>query len=183
MSDDQNSGQARSATQSTRNKTFNPIELGIFLAFSVVFLKSVLGLMNGKGGLQVRVSPQAQQGHAQEARQPASLAAEFTTLEFNCQSHITQATAAQKVRITGPLCGMESQSEHIKTDITNLSNQTKGTAFNHPNQTFLTDYIPLELGENQIVLKFVYQNGKTISQTITLNRHAVSHRSPASKKK
>lgn len=153
------------------HKTINPIELLLLGAFSFIFVNSVLGLVKGYG-LQVKIAPPLaeSQNSSDGQRQPAALQASFTTLELNCSNPLNTRVQAEKIRLTGNICGSETYQQHLKTEVLNMNNNIQGTAFTHPNQTFLTDYLPLEKGENQIMIKFYFESGKSTAQKLSITR-------------
>ena len=96
--------------------------------------------------------------------------------EINCSdSDQKLETSSQRFRLKGQACTNESAA--LSTQIKNRSNGYIATVFHRDPQSFTTDYINLNEGQNEIAVKFATQNG-LIERTITITRNPSSVKKP-----
>jgi len=132
----------------------NPVELAIFSVVSLIVVNSLYNLL--------REGP--------PSREIAS--STVGSVDLNCTQApgTEQQTSAEKIRMTGALCG-HTGAKLLKTQILNTSNRYSATVFSdEANKKFSTDYIPLNTGKNILNIEFQYSDGKTFSSAVTVNR-------------
>jgi hypothetical protein len=111
-----------------------------------------------------------------EGRQLASVQDPLLTLNMPCQHAQETLTAANRVRLTGPICRNEESEPHpfigaspVKSSVKNASNHFSATVFfDEDSGKFSTEYIPLVSGENQIEIRFTYKDGEKLSQNLRI---------------
>lgn len=143
----------------------NPIELGIFLISFMFFFNSLYNLFYNQTPFHPTALTTMNANPTSEGRALASAPQPLMNLTIHCDesNKITQAT---KVRLKGPLCGLSpilSQLQEevliVKATVTNRTNHYESAVFSDlSNQTFSTEYIPLNSGKNEIHLEFAYTN-------------------------
>lgn len=107
----------------------------------------------------------------------------LTPYETKCQPTEVFETGASKVRVLGPLCGMSGRqpgsspsgaaSEPGPTEhrIENATTRYVATVFSEKGSgRFSTDFIPLELGANRILMQFSYKGGRIVPIELTVLR-------------
>ena len=98
----------------------------------------------------------------------------FLTLNLSCENNTQQETSANKIRLTGKLCGVSPQTlseKGVRATIANSTNQFIATVFTHlPSGAYSTDYIPLNTGRNEIHITFSYTDENKISQDLIVNK-------------
>ena len=154
----------------------NPIEIAIFGVIAIVFANSAYQLFYNQQGFQANALSSLAATPASEARIPASKFASLQNIDLNCGiENEVRETNAQKVRLTGNLCGAVNLADAgrlTKTVAVNAANHFTATVFTDVNtMKFSTDYIPLTSGKNAIHLEFSYRDGKTVSQDLAVNRN------------
>jgi len=96
--------------------------------------------------------------------------------EINCNDPNQKLeTSSMRFRLKGSACTDESAA--LSTQIQNKSNGYIATVFHRDPQSFTTDYINLNEGQNEIAVKFATQNGP-IERTITITRNPSSLKRP-----
>ncbi|MCC7441655.1 MAG: hypothetical protein IT285_08480 [Bdellovibrionales bacterium] len=157
----------------------NPVELMIFGAMAVVLANSVYHLFYDWGGVRpvaVGQLPERDPNDPAGDRRVASLpsAPSVVSLNVSCGSQAQIPTSAERVRLSGGLCGLPTGSGSeglIKTEIVNQTNRTAATVFTDVTAgKFSTDFIPLNPGLNRLELKFVHQGGKTVVERVQIMR-------------
>jgi hypothetical protein len=153
----------------------NPVEVGIFGLVALVFCNSLYGLITEGAEAPASALVPMAASPVSENRQPAANSVQaFSQVELKCDAGNLQDTAAQKVRISGALCGLEQTTEKatiVKSQITNTSTRYTATVFTDLSRgKFSTDYIPLIAGTNTLHVEFVYPDGKSFSQNFAVNR-------------
>lgn len=163
-----------SAPKTVKRYPVNPVEALILGIMGLVFATSVYNLVND-----------ARNPLAEAGRDPASTGPTYLNFEVPCpeatgaaaaksaQTAGTKSTQASKIRLVGSLCGITegSGSKGLKTEITNESNRANATVFTDLSQKrFSTDYMQLNKGENAISVRITYPDGKTVQQSIRVNR-------------
>jgi hypothetical protein len=106
-----------------------------------------------------------------EERAPASALLE--RIETSCGASIEKMTSANRVLITGPICG-DPGPEGVNLKRTSAINATKGVTATvitdlQPNR-YTTD-VPLAMGRNSIRLEFSYADGKTETFDVNITRN------------
>ncbi len=173
---------------------FKAVEMGIFAVVSLIFLNSVYNLFTdgkfiGDNDRQAMSVPKAAVlPNSENSGGQRQLAAEgisgFVPYETRCQTTgEVFETKAAKVRILGPFCGAvgrqvaatgdSARSDAGLTDykIENVTSRYTATVFSdHASGKFSTDFIPLEPGENKVVMEFRYKSGKVYPVELTIIR-------------
>ena len=150
----------------------NPVEVLILSAVTVLFFRSVYNLVYDSQGFQsIQLAGHSQMNTAAE-RSPASVSSTFFNLEVKCDKNTDQDTGANKVRLTGTLCGSSTTndtSKLVKTVVTNGANKFTATVFTDVNSgKYSTDYIPPNVGQNPIRVEFAYRDGKSFVQELNV---------------
>ena len=160
--------------QRTRHFKINPVELAIFSGVSLIFLNSVYNLFYDHGGFHPKALEPMASNPISEGRSPASISPLFMMVELKCEPSLERQTSANKLRLTGDLCGASTPSDLsklVKTQIFNASNHFTATVFTDTaSSKFSTDYIPLAAGKNLVRVEFQFQGGRTISQDLNVDR-------------
>ena len=171
----------------SRKLRINPLEMGIFLTIALVFAHSLYQLFFDFSQVKTQVvtvhnqpltrrpAAIAQETAAPEAaREPT--ATDFVNLEIPCTIKGSQKTSANQVRLGGPICNEGAAldpSKLIKTEIVNQANKSTATVYTDISAgKFLTNYIPLNTGENPILIQFVYAGGKTVTNKLVVVKDA-----------
>ena len=174
---------------------FKAVEMGIFAVVSLIFLNSVYNLFTdgkfiGDNDRQALSQPKpAVLPIGEKAGDGRQISSEgisgFVPYETRCQtSGEVFETKAAKVRILGPFCGAsgrqlagasagDTKAEAALTDykIENVTSHYTATVFSdHASGKFSTDFIPLEPGENKVIMEFKYRNGKVFPVELTIIR-------------
>ncbi|NDD93301.1 hypothetical protein EBZ37_14625 [bacterium] len=126
----------------------NPVELVIFAVVATGFGFSAYRLIQQRPSVERGIlAPMASNPLSGADRQPAAVAPLFGHVAFGCKANEEQAVKASKVRITGPICGLENSSEKaqvVSATVVNSANQFHATVFTDLGAgKFSTDYIPL----------------------------------------
>jgi hypothetical protein len=151
----------------------NPVELVIFTVVAAGFGLSAYRLIQeGAGTRSSMLAPMASNPISEKAdRSPASISPLFGHVDFGCKAGQQTAVKASKIRISGPICGIEPGSSIVSSSITNSANQFHATVFTDLSAgKFSTDYIPLNSDKNSIRVEFKFANGKTVSHDLTLQK-------------
>ena len=152
----------------------NPIEIAIFAILTITFALSLGRLIKNQDQLRANALLDP------ATRSIASISAPKSSSLYHFESQCTQntgivETAAIKVRISGPLCGLDTKSlkkSLMKTTVINLTNQSRATVFTDlSNLKFSTDYVALEPGTNTIQIEFNPGNGNTVSQQVSIKKN------------
>lgn len=154
----------------------NPAEVLILCVMVLIFLNSVYNLFYD--WRQIPSQPSlAELNNTTSLESAGRSPAGYLSLEVECEpnSMTLQKVQATKVRLNGPLCGgtgSDSVKESpIQTEVLNTASHTKATVFTDPQSNrFLTDYLPLSPGKNPIEIRFTYQGGKVVQQTMAIVR-------------
>jgi hypothetical protein len=94
--------------------------------------------------------------------------------EINCRDTDQKLeTSSMRFRLKGQACTNESTA--LSTQIQNKSNGYIATVFHRDPQSFTTDYINLNEGQNEIAVKFATENG-LIERKIMITRNPSSVR-------
>lgn len=153
----------------------NPVELAIFLAVTGIFANSVYRLFYDSGSFQATALTRMAANPVSEGRSLASTRQSFLNVDLRCDAMGEQDTGANKIRLTGPLCGTDAAidaSKLVKAVVFNSANKFNATVFTDTTAgKFSTDYIPLNTGRNPIHVEFSYRGGKIVSQELVLNRN------------
>ena len=172
-----------SQAQRVRRFRANPVEVAIFSIVTLVFTHSVYSLFYDTQSFYPGSFMSRSYASAPPSRDIASASASLSALtgaasqlelDFKCEGSVTQETGASKVRISGPLCGMNETSTAgrlVRATIENKKNQFQATVFTDIyHGKFSTDYIPIETGDNQIKLEFRYFDGSSSVAEVTLKK-------------
>ncbi|MGE4133722.1 MAG: hypothetical protein AB7F86_18945 [Bdellovibrionales bacterium] len=84
-------------------------------------------------------------------------------ISLRCWDHgdlKVRATSAKWVRVTGRPCQNESSLDEIQ--VTNLTNGYTGTVFSASTEQLTTDFLPLENGHNNILIRLAHAGGITL---------------------
>lgn len=79
-----------------------------------------------------------------------------------------QKTDSRWIRLTGRPCQSDASADAVT--VTNLANGYTGTVFNATPSSLTTDYIPLESGENELLVRIQTGQGEPVETRITFNR-------------
>jgi len=151
----------------------NPVELVIFAVVATGFGLSAYRLIQEQPGAgSAMLAPMASNPVSEQTdRSPAALSPLFGHVDFGCKAGQETSVKASKIRISGPICGIEPGTSMISTNIINSTNQFHATVFSDLSTgKFSTDYIPLNSDKNSIRVEFKFANGKTISHDLTLQK-------------
>lgn len=153
----------------------NPVEIAIFVAVTAIFATSVYRLFYGSPDFQAAALTKMSSNPVSEGRAPASVSQSFMNLEVKCDSLADQDTGASKIRLTGRLCGMDSENDGtklVKSMVTNGTNKFAATVFTDTTAgKFSTDFIPLNSGQNKIHVEFSYRSGKNVAHDFVINKN------------
>ena len=104
-------------------------------------------------------------------RAPASTEPLLGSVDFTCQKDGEASVRASRIRIAGPICGMESGARIASTSVLNSANQFRATVFTDLGlRRFSTDYIPLNSDKNRIQVQFKFADGKLLSRELVLHK-------------
>jgi len=182
--------------RSFRRFALNPLEAIVFAGIFGVFGTSVYRLFESGGdSMSNTLSLRENARRMQEARSiagapetpdsreavPAVFEAAIAALNVDCRDAKVQDTSAERIRLEGIFCaendrGPASSSETApgaepRTVIVNRANAFTATLFTLPESgQYLTDYIPLEIGENRLHFEFHSKKGKAVSFERTVVR-------------
>jgi hypothetical protein len=99
----------------------------------------------------------------------------FGHVDFTCKSEQEAQVQASKIRITGPICGVEGPidaGQIAKAIVVNSANQFNATVFTDLSTgKFSTDYIPLNSDKNSIRVEFQFKNGKTLTHDLRVQKN------------
>jgi len=158
--------------KSSRRFRINPFEIAIFSAISLICIHSLYDLFYTHTGLNPSTLPPMSSNPISEGRSPATQPISLATLSTNCNESQSFATQANKIRLTGTLCGINNSGDDNNLKKTTLKNSTttyEATVFASPsNSKFSTEYIQLNQGENKLHLEFLYSDGNRFSQDLTI---------------
>jgi len=157
-------------------KRFNPVELVIFLAVATGFGFSAYRLLQEQPSFESQVlAPLASNPVSENGREPAAVAPLFGHVDFTCKSEQEAQVQASKIRITGPICGVEGPidaGQIAKAIVVNSANQFNATVFTDLSTgKFSTDYIPLNSDKNSIRVEFQFKNGKTLTHDLRVQKN------------
>ena len=153
----------------------NPVEVTIFSIVALVFVNSVYNLVYERDGFHPKtLKPMASNPISEGNRAPASAAVRtYLSFEVPCEGEFQKESSANKVRLSGSLCGMDKYTTAqtlIHASILNKTNGFSATVFSDAETgKYSTDYIPLKSGENKISVEFTYHNGRTFSLDGTIH--------------
>jgi hypothetical protein len=187
---DNNAHESNTPAHDVRRFRVNPVEILILLTMSVVVGNSVYNLLYGTDSFRpAALKPMAANPTSEGRGLSSATNASFANLEVKCVtdnvsddqgprpasvlSANDRETSANKVRLTGTLCGGDglTGSQLVKATVLNSSNRFNATVFTDSNSPqFTTDYIPLAAGKNTLKLEFAYRGGKTHTQEITVSK-------------
>jgi hypothetical protein len=178
-----------SAPQAKRFR-LNPVELVIFSGMAVVLVNSVYHLFYDWDGVrpvavQQAPDPRGDTGTQAGDRRVASVSAApvVASLAVTCGSTAPIPTTADKVRLSGSLCGDSGKpaadaktadgkpatSDFVRTEVTNLTNHVSATVFTDAaTGKFSTDLFPVAAGTNHIELKFVRQGAPAVVEKLQI---------------
>lgn len=137
------------------------------------------------------VIPKAEDALAVLARLPASIPAQLPTafasngkpfvpikmdvVKLGCWDMTdvsAQPVEARWVRFTGRPCQSDSSPEHI--EVMNVTNGYVGTVFSAQEDQLTTDFIPLQEGSNDILVKLGHGDGVVFENRFTLVKNGAS---------
>jgi hypothetical protein len=151
----------------------NPVELLVFSAIALLFINSIYDLFYEPAGFNLAALAPMHSNPISEGRHLASVQDPLLTLNIPCNSTQETQTAANRVRIMGPICRGEDSEVQIKnttpmkSSIQNTSNHFNAAVFfDEDSGKFATEYIPLVSGENKIEISFKHKDGETVSQNL-----------------
>ena len=158
-----------------RSFRVNPIEVVIFSTVAAVFAHSVYRLFSEADALELTALTKTAES---ELRAPASMtvsnaSSELSLVNLGCQAEITQAATSLKVRVQGTVCTKAGDPLHklSKVSVKNLTHGSEATVFIDPlTQGFVTDYISLQEGSNELKIQRTFEDGKIAEQKITLQK-------------
>jgi len=116
-------------------------------------------------------------------RLPASLPAQFApttktlppidmnVMKVPCwdmQDLAVKDTDARWIRLTGKACQLKEASENVT--VRNLSNGHVATVFTSKGEALTTDFIPLQIGKNEIMIRFESGPGVSLESHFTFLR-------------
>lgn len=116
-------------------------------------------------------------------RLPASLPAQFqpttktlppvemNVMAVNCwdvRDLSERDTHARLVRLTGKPCGVAGSADTVT--VKNVSNGYVATVFQGGSQDLTTDFIPMETGKNEILIRIESEPGVTLENQFIFNR-------------
>ena len=87
---------------------------------------------------------------------------------WDAEEKSTLATEARWVRMSGKACARAGTADSIQ--VRNLANGYVATVFSTQGDRLTTDYIPVESGKNEILVRFNQGEGVTFENRITLQR-------------
>lgn len=154
----------------------NPVEVVIFLAVTGMFSNSLYRLFYDTPDFQPAALSKMAANPISEGRSPASVdAPSFKNIDVRCNSTSDYDTDANKVRLIGPLCGVDEgndSSKHIKTVVFNQANKFNASVFTDITAgKFSTDYIPLNQGKNPIRMEFTFRGGKVVTRDFNIQKN------------
>jgi hypothetical protein len=114
------------ATRSLRQFRTNPVEIVIFLAVTAFFVHSVYRLFYESPHFQAAALTKMASNPVSEGRTPASTSQTFLNLDVRCDGAQDQDTGASKIRLSGPLCGLDPSTDGSK--LTKAVDAAKATA-------------------------------------------------------
>lgn len=181
-------------THNVRRFRANPIEVAIFSVTVLIFVESAYSLFYDYPEFHLAALSAMKSNPLSEERVPASTSASvpapgsvpgsavetsLETLPLDCGKMLEKDTNHGRVRLTGPLCGINEAAAggtsagdtFVRLKVTNTANHQEATVFTEPHSgVFSTDYIPLSPGKNPIHLEFSYASGKLLTQDVILNK-------------
>lgn len=166
-----------------RSFRVNPIEVVIFSTVAAVFAHSVYRLFSESDSLELTALTQPSE---LRSRAPASIGGStaqtgqqaLSLVNIGCQSEFTQTAISPKVRVQGTLCRAtdpgkpgEMTLKLSKVTVKNLTHPFEATVFiDSLTQGFVTDYITLQDGANELKIQRTFDDGKIFEQKITLQK-------------
>lgn len=171
--------------KTAESATLNPLELSIFFAILGVFAFSTYRFLSDTPTLTALPETRAP-GSISDPSQGATsgtakITGQFSSFGLKCGALDPESLSlhSSKIRITGELCGSNSESptygskpKTSRAYVVNQTNRYTATVFvDGPRGKFSTDYIPLEAGSNQIVIKFVAPSGKISEKSLTITKN------------
>lgn len=176
-----------------RSFRVNPIEVVIFSTVAAVFAHSVYRLFSESDSLELTALTKTVESASRapasvldgSGEQPALQAQQLLSLvNIGCQAEFSQTSASFKVRIQGTICTdlrKPASSDPVKageiphklTNVTvkNLTSTFGATVFIDPlTQVFVTDYITLQEGVNELKIQRTFDDGKIVEQKVTLQK-------------
>lgn len=91
-------------------------------------------------------------------------------LPVNCwdvKDSAARETGSRWVRLTGKACQIEGNSENVS--VRNISNGYTATVF-AASGAMTTDFIPLQMGRNEILVRFETSRGVSVESQFVLSR-------------
>ncbi len=153
----------------------NPVEIVILLTILGIFMSSVYSLLYDRRGFHPAALSPMTSNPISEGRAPSSVSQSLLTVQVPCDRYLDRDTLANKIRLSGALCGTEptlNGNQPLKATIVNNVNHYEATVFTDSNNNkYSTDYIPLSQGKNVIHIEFSYVNGKSIAQDIQVMKN------------
>lgn len=166
------------------------IEMGIFTVISLIFFNSVYqlfsdGKFSGEVARQtIEVKPSGRSLASKSTESGPNVSIENIATSGSSSPYETLCkpsgelleTQAAKIRIVGPFCGhpthlaqpkTNTETETIDSDanlkIENSRNKFAATVFSDfENGKFSTDFIPVEVGTNKIIMEFQYKKSRKV---------------------
>jgi len=150
----------------------NPVELIIFVVVAAGFGFSARQVFEEKPLDRVAMlSPMASNPISSAGRAPASTEPLLGSVDFTCQKDGEASVRASRIRISGPICGMEAGARIASTSVLNSANQFRATVFTDlGSRRFSTDYIPLNSDKNRIQVEFKFADGRQLSRELVLHK-------------
>ena len=177
----------RREKKTTPRFRINPIELGIFSTVVLVFLNSAYHLVEEGSELSLAALSPAHERPSIQSRGPAGLRSKggktLADTQIQCGKMPQQTTEASKMRLTGEIClptppigpampryrdRPESSPIFKEGEIRVSQNGHAAHLFIDPDTgKYVTDYIPLVEGLNDIQISFTFQptEGKRLVET------------------
>lgn len=158
-------------TKNRKSRFVNPIEAAIFALTLGFFLHSAYRLFLDHEANSVQMA--AQQSHREVNRSPATMEAPqaYTTIDIDCSDHKDYSTDADRVRLSGKICGKGTLK---RAEIINRATRAEAVIFlDQMEGSYLTDYMNLSNGKNPFELRFFFSDSKDtgpIRKEIVLNK-------------
>lgn len=170
-------------TPSQKRFRINPIEMGIFAIVGALFLNSVYNLFYESPAFQTEASrglwsKTTERAPASSKRGETASSSLMGQITVPCQAPgQTQAiqipnTNAMRVRLLVQLCESDVVKQAEVKNLT-LTRPFEATVFADKSQdSFSTDYIPLEVGRNEISVHVTLASGKVTDRKLEVTRAA-----------
>jgi hypothetical protein len=169
-------------TRHIRRFRTNPVEVALLSIVTLIFFHSIYTLFyDNKPFYHASLAQTTWTRNSANAvveRNPASTQTHTPALlevVIECtQDTLVGTTEANGVKISGSLCGRDKVgqgSKLIEATITNATNHFSATVFPDIRKNeFSTDYIPLQVGENQFQVSFRYVSGELFSRGFVVTK-------------